>query len=110
MLPRDLSGRESFRHTDEGNDGTIGRIKRHRLHLRGAQGYAEAKSDLLEHRGGESCITAGRDHSLHTAAPLLHQAKFVEYPSDHAIAQLRDAEGKVGNCEAEGEESWALDL
>ncbi len=74
------------------------------------RGNAEADPDFLEHRSQEPSVPTGSDHSLHAAAPLLHQAKLVKHPSDHPIAKLGNAERQVGDREAKEEESRILNL
>ncbi len=46
---------------------------------------------------GSRSTAASRNHPLDAASPLLHQAEFVEHPTDDAVAQLRDAEGEVSD-------------
>ena len=106
----DLPGRESPGCPDQSHDGAIRFVQRDRLHLASAQRHAETDADFLQHWSRKPGVAAGRDHALDAAAPLLHQAEFMQYPANDPIAQLRDAHRQIGDGEAEGQQSRVLDL
>lgn len=72
--------------------------------------YPKVRPDLLEFGGGKTALATGVGHPLDSATPLLDKAQFLENPSDHPIAKLRNPLRDVLDGQAERQKSRILDF